>query len=85
VPRSASILPDTNVVLRYLLQDVPDQYGRAEKVFEDVRTGKAKAVILESVLVDCVLLAKARHGAGRLLSFDKDLNKLSQISPDAAR
>jgi predicted nucleic-acid-binding protein len=138
VPRSASVLPDTNVVLRYLLKDVPDQYGRAEKFFEDVRTGKAKAVILESVLVecvyillkfykvpkrqvaesligllqykgmanrdkadlvaalqtfaqqsidivDCVLLAKARHGTGRLLSFDKDLNKLGQISTDAAR
>ena len=138
MPRSASVLPDTNVVLRYLLKDVPDQYERAEKFFEDVRTGKAKAVILESVLVecvyillkfykvpkrqvaesligllqykglanrdkadlvaalqtfaqqsidivDCVLLAKARHGTGRLLSFDKDLNKLSQILPGAAR
>ena len=136
MPRSASILPDTNVVLRYLLKDVPEQYGKAEKVFEDVRTGKTKAVILESVLVecvyillkfykvpkrqvaesligllqykgvanrdkaelvaalqifaqesidivDCVLLAKARHGTGRLLSFDKDLNKLTQIPSDA--
>jgi len=35
-------------------------------------------------IVDCVLLAKARHGAGRVLSFDKDLNKLSQVPPDAA-
>jgi predicted nucleic-acid-binding protein len=138
VPRSARVLPDTNVVLRYLLKDVPEQYGRAEKFFEDVRTGKATAVILESVLVecvyillkfynvpkrqvaesligllqykgmanrdktelvvalqmfaqqsvdivDCVLLAKARHGTGRLLSFDKDLNKLTQISADPAR
>ncbi len=138
MPRSASILPDTNVILRYLLKDVPDQFARAEKAFEDVRTGKAKAVILESVLVecvyillkfykvpkrqvvesligllqykgvvnrdkpelvvalqtfaresidivDCILLAKARGGMGRLLSFDKDLNRLSQISPGAAR
>ncbi len=136
MPRSASILPDTNVILRYLLKDVPDQFARAEKVFEDVRIGKAKAVILESVLVecvhillkfykvpkrqavesligllrykgvtnrdkselvvalqtfalgsigigDCVLLAKAGGGMGRLLSFDKDLNRLSQIARGA--
>ncbi len=101
------------------------------KFFDDVRIGKTKAVILESVLaecvyillkfyrvpkqmaadsligllqykgvankekaelvdalqmlarqtmdiVDCLLLAKARHGNGRLLSFDKDLNRLAK-------
>jgi predicted nucleic acid-binding protein len=27
-------------------------------------------------IVDCLLLAKAHSGKGRLLSFDKDLNRL---------
>ena len=47
-------LPDTNVILRYLLGDVPDQYQDAEDLFEKVRTGKEKALIMESVLVECV-------------------------------
>jgi len=29
-------------------------------------------------IVDCLLLAKARHGKGRVLSFDKDLNRLAR-------
>ena len=29
-------------------------------------------------IVDCLLLAKARNGKGRLLSFDKDLNRLAK-------
>ena len=131
MPGSGSVLPDTNVILRYLLKDVPEQYAQVEKFFDDVRPGKTKTVILESVLaecvyillkfyrvpkqtavesltglleykgvankdraelvdalqmfaqqtidiVDCLLLAKARHGKGRVLSFDKDLNRLAR-------
>jgi predicted nucleic-acid-binding protein len=131
VPGSGSVFPNTNVILRYLLKDVPEQYAQVEKFFDDVRTGMTKAVILESVLaecvyillkfyrvpkqiavesligllqykgvankdkaelvdalqmftqqtidiVDCLLLAKARHGKGRPLSFDKDLNRLAK-------
>lgn len=47
-------LPDTNVILRYLLKDNPEQYEQANRFFERVRTGKEKAVILECVLVECV-------------------------------
>jgi predicted nucleic-acid-binding protein len=49
-------LPDTNTILRYLLNDQDDLYGRAAAVFEDVRTGKETAIILESVLVECVYI-----------------------------
>lgn len=129
MPRSVDTLPDTNVILRYLLKDNPEQFATTEKFFENVRSGKERAVILESVLVecvyiltkfykvpkgeaaeilsgllhykgivnrdretlldalalyagnnidvvDCVLLAKAKHDNLRLLSFDKALNKL---------
>jgi len=54
VPKNIEILPDTNVVLRYLLRDDPVQYAQAAELFESVRVGKEKAVILESVLVECV-------------------------------
>ncbi|WP_305046704.1 PIN domain-containing protein [Geoalkalibacter sp.] len=51
---SAEILPDTNVILRYLLGDVPDQFTKAEAFFEKVRTGAERALLLESVVVECV-------------------------------
>lgn len=50
------ILPDTNVVLRYLLHDDAVQYERAAEFFERVRVGNEKAIIIESVLVECVYI-----------------------------
>lgn len=47
-------LPDTNTILRYLLCDEPHFYEKAARFFEKVRGGAEKAVILESVLVECV-------------------------------
>jgi len=47
-------LPDTNVILRYLLADAPEFYEKAQRLFEKIRVGDEKAVILESVLVECV-------------------------------
>ena len=51
-PRSK--LPDTNTILRYLLRDEEALYLKAAAFFEDVLTGKETAIILESVLVECV-------------------------------
>ena len=129
--KQAETLPDTNVVLRYLLHDDAVQSVTAEEFFENVRVGKEKAIIIEAVLVecvyilikrykvpkrevadnlimllqykgianpdrkmlvyalrifaeqsldivDCILLARARLGKGRLFSFDKALNKLHE-------
>lgn len=56
MPKSGDILPDTNVVLRYLLSDDAVQFAKAEEFFENVRVGKERAVILESVLVVCVYI-----------------------------
>lgn len=50
----AKKLPDTNVILRYLLEDNPGLYKRAKELFENVRVGDEKAIILEGVLVECV-------------------------------
>lgn len=51
-PRSK--LPDTNTILRYLLRDREDLYLKTAAFFEDVLIGKETAIILESVLVECV-------------------------------
>ncbi len=49
-----SKLPDTNTILRYLLRDQEAPYLKAAAFFEDVLKGKETAIILESVLVECV-------------------------------
>ena len=130
MPKSTDILPDTNVVLRYLLRDIPEQFTQAADFFEQIRIGRKKMVFLESVLVecvyiltkyynvpkkeaaealaglmqykgvvnkdkaalsaalalygennldpvDCVLLAKARHDAMQVFTFDKALIKVA--------
>lgn len=52
--RPKVILPDTNVVLRYLLRDHEAHYVQANEFFEDVREGKRHAMLLEGVLVECI-------------------------------
>jgi predicted nucleic-acid-binding protein len=54
MPGKARSLPDTNAVLRYLLKDDQAQFEQAEHYFESVRTGQEKALLLESVMVECV-------------------------------
>lgn len=49
-----TVLPDTNVILRYLLADVPDQHAIASTFFEAVRDGRSWAVVLEGVVAECV-------------------------------
>ncbi len=51
---SAQKLPDTNTILRYLLKDEIRLYEESSKLFEKVRVGDEKIIILESVLVECV-------------------------------
>jgi predicted nucleic-acid-binding protein len=47
-------LPDTNTIIRYLIKDDLDQYAIADTFFQKVLIGQEKAVILESVLVECI-------------------------------
>lgn len=54
--KGASTLPDTNVLLRYLLNDIPAQYQESFDFFEKVRTGEIEAELLESVIVEAVYI-----------------------------
>ena len=47
-------LPDTNSILRYVLKDHREQFEVSQEFFEKVRTGKDRAILSESVLVECV-------------------------------
>ncbi len=50
----ARSLVDTNILLRYLLQDNPTHFHKAWELLEKVKTGQEKILILESVLTECV-------------------------------
>lgn len=54
--KPATRLPDTNTILRYLLKDEQNQHNEAAGVFEEFRAGNQTAIILESVLVECVYI-----------------------------
>jgi len=75
---------DTNVILRYLLNDNEGQFKIAKSFFDNVKTGKTRAVILESVIFETVyVLLKVYKIPGKeitgtlkdLLSFKGIINK----------
>lgn len=63
--KKVEVLPDTNVVLRYLLRDDPEQFAATEVFFEQVRTGAERAVILEGVLIECLYVLMKRYRVSR--------------------
>ena len=73
--KPATSLPDTNTIIRYLVNDEPLLYARAKGFFEKVKNGEAKAVILESVIAECIyVLIKIYRvpkdkAAGRLIDI----------------
>jgi predicted nucleic-acid-binding protein len=52
--KSARNLPDTNAIIRYLMKDDDSLYVKAKDFFDNVKTGSAKAVIIESVIAECI-------------------------------
>lgn len=42
--------PDTNVLVRYLTRDVESLYARTKGFFDEVKEGRTRAIILESVI-----------------------------------
>lgn len=53
-PRPKAHLIDTNVVLRYLIGDVPAQAAKSAALMERLEAGSERAEILESVIAEAV-------------------------------
>ena len=49
-------LIDTNVVLRHILSDDPQQAVAVKSVFDALRSGEKAALLRESVLAECVYI-----------------------------
>jgi len=54
VKKPARSLPDTNTIVRYLVKDDIALYTKAKSFFDRVKNGNEKAVILESVMAECI-------------------------------
>jgi len=54
VKKPARSLPDTNTIIRYLVKDDASLYTKAKNFFDNVKNGNIRAVILESVVVECI-------------------------------
>jgi predicted nucleic-acid-binding protein len=50
------IICDTNVILRHLLNDDPNNSKAADELFALIQTGEKKAIILESVFTECIFV-----------------------------
>jgi predicted nucleic acid-binding protein len=75
VRKSTVSLPDTNTIVRYLIRDNPEFYQRAKEFFDKVKSNEGKAVILESVLAECIYVLMKIYqvprdqAAGRLIDI----------------
>ncbi len=47
---------DTNIVLRLLMADQPGHFEHAKRIMDEVRMGKRKAYLAESVLAECIFV-----------------------------
>ncbi|MBI2432785.1 MAG: PIN domain-containing protein [Candidatus Hydrogenedentes bacterium] len=52
--RPVTFLPDTNAIVRYLVRDDPKRANEAQALLDQVRQGNAKAILLESVVAECM-------------------------------
>ena len=52
--KPAKVLPDTNILIRYLTGDVESLYTEAKAFFDEVKEGRAKAIVLESVIAESI-------------------------------
>jgi predicted nucleic acid-binding protein len=51
---------DTNVVIRYLTQDNPDQTARATRFLQQLETGERQVITCEAVLVEIVQVLSSK-------------------------
>ena len=81
------VIPDTNVILRYLLNDHQEHFRHANDFFDKVFSGEQPALILESVVAECLyVLLKAysvpkedaAHSLIELLRYKGIVNKEKQ-------
>jgi predicted nucleic acid-binding protein len=70
VKKQAKNFPDTNVIVRYLVRDNERFYERAKSFFDKVKDGGEKAIVLESVVAECIYVLTKIYKVPRKKSAD---------------
>jgi predicted nucleic-acid-binding protein len=70
VKRPERSLPDTNTIVRYLVADDPALSAKSKDFFDKVKNGSAKAVILESVIAECVYVLTKIYKVPKKMTAD---------------
>lgn len=65
MPRKKALILDTNVILLFLLGDVPKLYEKAYRVFQRVEEGKLEVLLSDVVLSECVWVLEKFYGIPR--------------------
>lgn len=85
-------IPDTNVIIRYLLKDHEEYYKAANKFFESVKIGDTKTIIIEGVIAETVYVLSKIYNVPKaeivknlkiLLSYKGVVNKDKEELIDA--
>ena len=63
--KNSTNVVDTNVILRYLLQDDEKLYQRARAFFHRVRDGEESAFFPDSVIAECTFVLEKSYGVAR--------------------
>lgn len=63
-------LPDTNVIVRYLMKDDEVQYSKAKEFFDKVKHGSSKAIIIESVIAECIYVLTKIYKVPRITAAE---------------
>lgn len=58
-------LIDTNLIVRYLVQDHPKHAQAAERLFEACDRGELTVMVLPAVLAECVFVLESFYGRSR--------------------
>ncbi len=74
--KAAKSLPDTNIIIRYLVKDNPALFAKAKTFFDKVKTGSEKAVILESVIAECIYVLTKIYKVPKDRASDSLINLL---------
>lgn len=76
---SKGVIVDTNVLLRFLLQDIPEQYDQAKKLFSEAKLKKVSVFIPEIVIFEIVFGLTNYYSLNREEIVDKVKSLLSTI------
>ncbi|MGD0887458.1 MAG: PIN domain-containing protein [Thermodesulfovibrionales bacterium] len=74
--RPENSLPDTNTIIRYLMRDDESLYVKAKEFFDKVKNGTTKAIIMESVIAECIYILTKIYKVPKSAASEKVVNIL---------